>query len=135
METKVSAAIIRNEDNEILICQRKAGGSCAYLWEFPGGKQEEGETAEECLVRECREELGVTVKVSGLFMQKKYSYPEKDYFFSFFNAEITEGEMSMIVHNNLVWEPAEELSKYSFCPADVDVVEKITEESRKDEEE
>ena len=133
MVTKVSAAIIRNEDNDILICQRKAGGSCAYLWEFPGGKQEESESAEECLIRECSEELGVTVRVSDIFMQKEYSYPEKDYLFTFFNAEITEGNMSMIVHNNLVWEPAEELSKYSFCPADVDVVEKIIEESRKEE--
>ena len=54
----VSAAIIRNTAGEILICQRGAGGSCAFLWEFPGGKQEAGETAADCLVRECREELG-----------------------------------------------------------------------------
>ena len=57
----VSAAIIRNTAGEILICQRGAGGSCAFLWEFPGGKQEAGEKAADCLVRECREELGIEI--------------------------------------------------------------------------
>ena len=65
----VSAAIIRNTAGEILICQRGAGGSCAFLWEFPGGKQEAGETAADCLVRECREELGIEIDIVALLEQ------------------------------------------------------------------
>ena len=62
---RVAAAIIRNADGRILICRRGQGGSCAFLWEFPGGKQEQGENMEECLVRECREELGIEIAVRG----------------------------------------------------------------------
>lgn len=72
----VSAAIIRNTAGEILICQRGAGGSCAFLWEFPGGKQEAGETAADCLVRECREELGIEIDIVALLEQTSYTYPD-----------------------------------------------------------
>ncbi|MEG1837307.1 MAG: 8-oxo-dGTP diphosphatase MutT [Synergistaceae bacterium] len=130
MSTKVSAAIIQNEDGDILICQRKAGGSCAFLWEFPGGKQEEFETAEECLIRECLEELDVKIEIIGLFKQKEYSYPEKKIFFSFYKAQIVDGNLKMIVHNNLTWSPIDELSKYTFCPADIDIINKIVESEK-----
>ncbi len=73
----VSAAIIRNTAGEILICQRGAGGSCAFLWEFPGGKQEAGEKAADCLVRECREELGIEIDIVALLEQTSYTYPDK----------------------------------------------------------
>ncbi len=73
--TRVSAAIIKNSDNEILICQRGPGGSCEFLWEFPGGKIP-GESPEECLVRECREELEIDIEVLDLFEQTTL-YPEK----------------------------------------------------------
>ena len=132
MVTKVSAAIIRNENNNILICQRKAGGSCGFMWEFPGGKQDEHESADECIIRECREELGVTIKVSDIFMQMEYSYPERDYAFTFFNAQITEGTPSMLVHNSIVWEKADNLSNYTFCPADKDVIKKLSEKCTKE---
>lgn len=126
---KVSAAVIKNQDGDILICQRKSGGSCAYLWEFPGGKQEEGETPEECLVRECVEELGVKVKITGLYANKKYRYPENDYYFSFYRAEITSGSVVMLAHNDLTWVPLCELDKYAFCPADVDIINQLMSET------
>lgn len=80
----VSAAIIRNTAGEILICQRGAGGSCAFLWEFPGGKQEAGETAADCLVRECREELGIEIDIVALLEQTSYTYPDNKIGLSFF---------------------------------------------------
>ena len=80
----VSAAIIRNTAGEILICQRGAGGSCAFLWEFPGGKQEAGETAADCLVRECREELGIEIDIVALIEQTSYTYPDNKIGLSFF---------------------------------------------------
>lgn len=125
---KVSAAIIKNSDGDLLICQRKSGGSCAYLWEFPGGKQEEGESPEACLIRECEEELGVKVRITGLYANKKYQYPENEYFFSFYTAEITSGNIMMLAHNDLAWVPIDELEKYAFCPADVDIVNQLTHE-------
>ena len=87
----VSAAIIRNTAGEILICQRGAGGSCAFLWEFPGGKQEAGETAADCLVRECREELGIEIDIVALLEQTSYTYPDNKIGLSFFAAKITGG--------------------------------------------
>ena len=87
----VSAAIIRNTAGEILICQRGAGGSCAFLWEFPGGKQEAGETAADCLVRECREELGIEIDIVALLEQTSYIYPDNKIGLSFFAAKITGG--------------------------------------------
>lgn len=87
----VSAAIIRNTAGEILICQRGAGGSCAFLWEFPGGKQEAGETAADCLVRECREELGIEIDIVALIEQTSYTYPDNKIGLSFFAAQITGG--------------------------------------------
>lgn len=87
----VSAAIIRNTAGEILICQRGAGGSCAFLWEFPGGKQEAGEKAADCLVRECREELGIEIDIVALLEQTSYTYPDNKIGLSFFAAKITGG--------------------------------------------
>ena len=84
----VSAAIIRNTAGEILICQRGAGGSCAFLWEFPGGKQEAGETAADCLVRECREELGIEIDIVALLEQTSYTYPDNKIGLSFFAAHL-----------------------------------------------
>ncbi len=65
---EVTAALIWNK-NRFLICQRPSHKARGLLWEFPGGKLEEGETLQECLVRECREELGVTLSVEDLFME------------------------------------------------------------------
>ena len=86
---RVSAAIIKNQDDEILICQRGPGGSCQFLWEFPGGKIEEEESPEECLVRECKEELDIDISVQKLFAHTTYSYPERDIEFLFFYAFFT----------------------------------------------
>ena len=98
----VSAAIIRNTAGEILICQRGAGGSCAFLWEFPGGKQEAGETAADCLVRECREELGIEIDiVSNLLEQTSYTYPDNKIGLSFFAAKITGGVPQKSVHQKI----------------------------------
>ncbi|MPM73373.1 8-oxo-dGTP diphosphatase [bioreactor metagenome] len=123
--TRVSAAIIKNSDNEILICQRGLGGSCEFLWEFPGGKIEPGESPEECLVRECREELEIDIEVLSLFEQTKYSYPEREIEFMFFCASLNKGVPTPSVHNCIKWVSPDELEEYEFCPADVSVIEKL----------
>lgn len=121
----VSAGIIRDEMGKILICQRGGGGSCAFLWEFPGGKQEPGETAADCLVRECMEELGVKIKVLGLLEEGSYQYPGVKIAFSFFEAKILSGMPRKIVHQDILWVKPAELLKYPFCPADKEIVARL----------
>lgn len=125
---QVVAAIIRDEQNRLLICQRKAGGSCAFLWEFPGGKLEEGETLEECAVRECREELSVDIRVGPLFGKAVYTYPEQEIAFAFFEAQICGGELKMNVHKDVRWVAPDALKDFTFCPADVDIVSRLAKE-------
>lgn len=122
----VTAAIIRKGDR-ILICRRAEGGSCSGLWEFPGGKLEQGENLEECLVRECREELGLHLRIKDVFAQTSYNYGDKDMEFTFFNTEIIGGELKMKVHQDIKWVKPEELRVYTFCPADVEVAERLAE--------
>ena len=123
--TRVSAAIIKNSDNEILICQRGLGGSCEFLWEFPGGKIEPGESPEECLVRECLEELEIDIEVLDLFEETRYSYLERDIEFMFFTASLKKGVPVPSVHNCIKWVLPDKLQDYEFCPADVSVIEKL----------
>lgn len=116
--TSVAAAVIKNNNNEILICQRGKGGSCAYLWEFPGGKLENDESMAECIIRECKEELNISVTVKSTLSKFNYSYPERDIAFTFFEAKIINGTLKMNVHNDIKWVKAEDLKNYKFCPAD-----------------
>ena len=127
--TRVSAAIITNSDNEILICRRGPGGSCEFLWEFPGGKIEQGESPEECLVRECLEELEIEIEVLDLFEETKYSYPEREIEFMFFSASLKKGVPTLNVHNSIKWVSPDMLKEYEFCPADVFVVERLAKEN------
>ena len=121
---EVTAAIIRDKD-KILICQRSADDECAMLWEFPGGKRESGETLEECIIREIREELELDIKVLGVFTKSIYHFNGNEIHFTVFNAEITSGRMKLKVHNAAKWVTLEELSGYEFMPADIEFVEKI----------
>lgn len=124
MEIQVTAAILCKND-QYLICQRAHDDALPLLWEFPGGKVEEGETLEECIVRECKEELDVDIRVLGKFGRTNYSYASKELFFTFFTAEIVGGEISVNVHEQIKWVSIAELKDYTFCPADIEVVERI----------
>ena len=122
--TQVTAAIIRQND-KILICKRGAGGNCAFLWEFPGGKLEMGETLEECLIRECKEELEIDIAIKCVFVETTYKYPDREIAFTFFNAEIMGGELKMNVHNDMQWVLPSELKDYEFCPADMEIIRRL----------
>ena len=122
--TNVSAVILRSEQNELLICQRGAGGSCAYLWEFPGGKQEPGETPAACAVRECREELQVEIGSLTPFGTSFYRYPDRDIFFTFFEGKILSGKPERSVHTEIRWVSPAALSDCAFCPADEEILQK-----------
>ena len=113
----VTAAIIR-KDGRILLCQRPEGKNCALLWEFPGGKIEPGEQAEACVIRECREELDVTLRVIRRYGEVVCDYPDRTVDLQFFVCEIAQGEPRRKEHAALAWAHPQELAGYSFCPAD-----------------
>ena len=114
---EVSAAVIWQGDR-FLICQRPREKHCGLLWEFPGGKVERGESAEACVIRECREELGVGLKVHGAFYNTVQDYPDRTVHLYFFHAEIESGTLTPMEHNAVAWITQEEAADFAFCPAD-----------------
>ena len=120
----VAALIWKN--GKFMICQRPAHKARGLLWEFVGGKVEPGETKEQALVRECREELAVTVAVQDEFMSLVHEYPDITIHLTVFNAYIAEGVPQLLEHNDVRWIPPKEIKNYDFCPADNKILEKIT---------
>ena len=122
--TEVVAALIWN-NNKFMICQRPAHKTRGLLWEFVGGKVEEGETKEQALVRECREELAVTISVGNVFMDVIHEYPDLTVHLTLFNATIAEGVPQKLEHNDIHWIKPSEIPNYEFCPADVEILAEI----------
>lgn len=120
----VVAALIWDKDR-FLACQRPANKSRALLWEFVGGKVEAGESFEDALIRECREELAVTVNPLDIFMEVVHEYPDLTVHLVLFNAKIAEGEITLLEHNDARWLSPSEIPQYSFCPADKEILEAI----------
>ncbi len=127
---EVAAALIYNEMNEILICQRPEGKNCALLWEFPGGKQEAGETLRECLLRECREELNLELAIEKEITDTIYSYPEFTVHLTFYRAHILSGEPKKQEHNEIRFVQPDDLRLYDFCPADAAVLDLLIQSNR-----
>lgn len=125
----VTAAIIHN-DGKLLICQRPKGKRCEMLWEFPGGKIEAGETPEECLIRECQEELGVTIETEHLLREVNYEYPEITVNIHFYICKLLFGEPTCIEHNDIQWRTLDDILKLPLCPADNKMLNLATEDVR-----
>ena len=123
---EVVAALIWDE-NKFMICQRPANKARALLWEFVGGKVEPGETKEQALIRECQEELGITLSVGRVFMDVVHTYPDITVHLTLFHATIASGTPQKIEHNDIRWITPGEIPQYAFCPADVEILKKITE--------
>lgn len=121
---EVVAALIWR-DGKFLICQRPKDKKRALLWEFVGGKLERGESKQQALVRECQEELAITVKVNDVFCEVSHVYPDVTVNLTLFNAEIVDGEPQMLEHNDMCWITPAEIDGFEFCPADKDILEKI----------
>lgn len=125
MVTEVVAALVWRDD-KFMICQRPVHKARGLLWEFVGGKVEPGETKEQALIRECREELAVTILVGEKFMEVTHEYPDLTVHLILFNATISEGEPQKLEHNDIKWITPSEIPNYEFCPADVEILEKIS---------
>ena len=113
------------DKDKFLICQRSANKARALLWKFVGGKVEQGETKEQALIRECKEELNITVKPKDVFMEVVHEYPDITVHLTLFNAEIVEGVPQKLEHNDIKWITAAEIPNYNFCPADEDILKRI----------
>lgn len=124
MITDVVAALIWDGDR-FLACQRPAHKSRGLLWEFVGGKVEPGETPADALVRECLEELTVTVRVGDVFMTLVHEYPDITVHLTLFHASIIEGTIQKLEHNDIRWITTAEIDNYAFCPADKDILSKL----------
>ena len=124
MPTQVVAALIW-KNGRFLICRRPAHKTRGLLWEFVGGKVEKGETKQQALVRECREELAVTVRVDDVFMQVVHPYPDMKMELTLFHAAITAGEPQLLEHSEICWITPDEIDNYDFCPADVEILAKL----------
>ena len=127
----VVAALVWDGDR-FMICQRPAHKARGLLWEFVGGKVEPGETKEEALIRECHEELDVTVEVGSVFMEVIHEYPDIKIKLTLFNAKIAEGEPKMLEHNDIRWITIDEIPQYAFCPADTDILSRLIAEHARD---
>lgn len=121
---EVVAALIWEKD-KFLICQRPANKARGLLWEFVGGKVEPGETMQQALVRECAEELAVTVEVREQFMQVVHEYPDMLIRLTLFHCVIPEGFPQALEHTALCWIHPRQAGNYEFCPADTDMVKEI----------
>ena len=122
--TEVVAALIWDGDRS-MICQRPAHKARGLLWEFVGGKVEPGESLEAALVRECREELGVTVRPGDVYMQVLHQYPDLLVRLTVLNATIESGKVQRLEHNDIRWITPQEIPNYPFCPADEDILAKL----------
>ena len=120
---EVVAALIWR-DGKFLICQRPENKKRALLWEFVGGKVEAGETKEQALVRECQEELALDVTPTDVYMEVTHVYPDVTVHLTLFNATAN-GEPSKLEHNDIKWITTSQIDDYEFCPADVDILQKL----------
>ena len=122
--TEVVAALIWQGDR-FLICQRPAHKARGLLWEFVGGKVEPGETRQQALVRECREELDVTVTVGEPYWEGTHTYPDLTVHLTLFRAAIADGAPRRLEHNDLRWITPAEIPRFDFCPADREVLDRL----------
>ncbi len=117
---EVVVALIWDKD-KFLICQRPANKARALLWEFVGGKVEEGETKEQALIRECKEELNIVLDVGEVV----HKYPDITVHLTLFHATIAEGVLEKLEHNGIKWITPAEIPTYDFCSADEEILDKI----------
>jgi A/G-specific adenine glycosylase len=121
----IAAALIWR-DGQLLITRRPEHKMLGGLWEFPGGKQENGETLEECLKREIREELGVSIEVGDLYQSVKHTYSHFRITLHTFHCRIENGEPRNIGVDDFAWVSPEELNLYAFPRADQKIIESLS---------
>jgi len=121
----IAAAIIK--DGKLLIAQRPKNKTLALVWEFPGGKVEDGETNEDCLIREIKEELDVLISVDQFIGKSSHTYTFGHITIYLYKATILEGELKLLEHNAIKWINSNKFNEYQFPPLDEDLIKKVKE--------
>lgn len=124
----VIAAVIFNEKNQVLLCQRKKG-ALAGKWEFPGGKLEAGESPEDCLVREIREELQITIQVDQILKAVNVQYEHGNFFLVGYLATYQHGSIQLEVHQAYAWVDLWRVSQYDLARANVPIAQMLEEKT------
>ena len=128
--TEVVAALIW-EGERFLIGQRPEHKARGLLWEFVGGKTEPGESKEQALIRECREELDVEIQVGDVFLEVTHEYTDLTVHLTLFHASIVRGIPQKLEHQDLRWITPQEIENYAFCPADQVILDKLRREGKR----
>lgn len=113
----VAAGVVLRE-GRVMLCQRRPEVHNGLKWEFPGGKLEPGESPEEALARELREELDIGVKVGRVADAVYHRYPDRDVLVLFYMCEITAGEPRCVDCRAVAWAAPDEIARYDFAGAD-----------------
>lgn len=121
----VTAGILFNNDDKVLIAKRRMGRHLGGYWEFPGGKIEEGEIPEESVIREFSEEFDVRIEVVQLFLENIHSYPEKAVKITSYIVKHICGEFVLRDHDEMQWVSIQDLLTYQLAPADVPIAERL----------
>lgn len=120
----VTAAIITRDDT-VFIAQKGAQARFAHKWEFPGGKIEDGELPEECVVRELFEEFGIEIKVQSYFAESIHTFPEGQIRIFAYYCQWISGEIAPTEHEDYKWAPVRALHTFEFAPADIPLAKKL----------
>ncbi len=123
---QVVAALIWDGDR-FLACQRPVHKARGSLWEFVGGKVEPGETLSQALIRECREELDIEVRVGDVFMELTHEYPDLTVHLTLFHASILCGMPKLLEHQAIRWITTQQIDELDFCPADRTILDALKE--------
>lgn len=121
---EVVAAFIQ-ENNRFMICQRPQNKARGLLWEFVGGKVEAGESKEQALIRECQEELSITIEPTNALVDVTYNYSDISIHLTLFKCIVFKGEPALLEHKDIKWITTSEISEYDFCPADKKILNKL----------
>ena len=122
---EVAAALIRDTAGRYLITQRRRGSHLEGLWEFPGGKQEAGESPETCLKRELAEELSASFAVGEKFTTIRWEYPDRTVILHFFRCRLESGTIEPRESQTMAWVAADRLEEFDFPPADRELVARL----------
>lgn len=120
----VSAAVMQ-KDGKFFVAQRRADKDFGGYWEFPGGKWEPGETPEECLARELREEFEIETEITDFLLENTHDYGSVEVRMMTYGVKHLSGEFKLSEHDDARWLELSEFDEYEFCPADYPIIEHL----------